>query len=188
MKIHTSRFGDLDVDKKDIITFKEGILGFENLKKFFVVDPGDQTLILWLQSIDDEATAFPIIEPKIFKPDYSICLLPSELNSLDLENENDSCVYTILTIPTDVKEMSANLKAPVIINNKTNFARQIVLQDSKLEIRFPMYNQLKMNIGKVSDDSKRTIVELDKNSESSDGTNDQNFDKKAPSRNPQLEA
>ena len=50
MKITTTRFGELEVDKKDIIEFTEGLLGFENLKKFFIVDPGDQTLILWLQS------------------------------------------------------------------------------------------------------------------------------------------
>ena len=37
MKIKTTRFGELEVDKKDIIEFTEGLLGFENLKKFFVV-------------------------------------------------------------------------------------------------------------------------------------------------------
>ena len=51
MKVKTTRFGELDVDKKDIITFKEGLLGFEGLNKFFIVDPGDQTLILWIQSL-----------------------------------------------------------------------------------------------------------------------------------------
>ena len=52
MKIDTTRFGELEVENSDIISFKEGLLGFENLKKFFVVDPGDQTLILWLQSTE----------------------------------------------------------------------------------------------------------------------------------------
>ena len=78
MKINTTRFGELEVDKKDIIEFTEGLLGFENLTKFFIVDPGDQTLILWLQSVDDANTAFPIIEPKIFQPNYMIKLLPVE--------------------------------------------------------------------------------------------------------------
>ena len=135
MKISTSRFGELEVDKKDIILFKEGILGFESLKKFFIVDPGDQTLILWLQSID---------------------------SSLSLENLNDVSVYTILTIPSNVTEMSANLKAPIIINNKTKEARQIVLQDNKLEVRYPMYMDLKKYIVTYtsSDDSKRTSVTI----------------------------
>lgn len=159
MKIKTTRFGELEVDKKDIIEFTEGLLGFENLKKFFIVDPGDQTLILWLQSIDDAATAFPIIEPKIFQPNYMVKLLPVELNSLSLENLQHASVYTVLTIPQNVTEMSANLKAPIIINNKTKMARQIVLQDSKLEVRFKMYMDLKKYIvNYTSDDSKRTNV------------------------------
>jgi len=161
VKVSTTRFGELEVNKKDIISFDEGLLGFEQLKKFFVVDPGDQTLILWLQSIDDASTAFPIIEPKIFMPDYSIKLLPAELNSLQLTGLNDASVYTILTIPQTVTEMSANLKAPVIINNQTKSARQIVLQDSKLEVRHPMYTDLKKYIvSYISDDSKRTNVEM----------------------------
>jgi flagellar assembly factor FliW len=159
VKIKTTRFGELEVDKKDIIEFTEGLLGFENLKKFFIVDPGDQTLILWLQSTDDAATAFPIIEPKIFQPNYMVKLLPVELNSLALENLQNASVYTVLTIPQNVTEMSANLKAPIIINNKTKMARQIVLQDSKLEVRFKMYMDLKKYIvNYTSDDSKRTNV------------------------------
>jgi flagellar assembly factor FliW len=159
VKISTTRFSELEVDKKDIIEFTEGLLGFENLKKFFIVDPGDQTLILWLQSIDDASVAFPIIEPKIFQPNFSVKLLPLELNSLNLENLSNASVYTILTIPQNVTEMSANLKAPIIINNKSKIARQIVLQDSKLEVRFKMYLDLKKYIiNYTSDDSKRTNV------------------------------
>jgi flagellar assembly factor FliW len=159
VKINTTRFNELEVDKKDIIEFTEGLLGFENLKKFFIVDPGDQTLILWLQSIDDASVAFPIIEPKIFQPNFSVKLLPLELNSLNLENLSNASVYTILTIPQNVTEMSANLKAPIIINNKSKIARQIVLQDSKLEVRFKMYLDLKKYIiNYTSDDSKRTNV------------------------------
>ncbi|MBF0361838.1 MAG: flagellar assembly protein FliW [Oligoflexia bacterium] len=157
MKIQTTRFGELQVDSKDVLNFSEGILGFEHLKKFFVVDPGDSTLILWLQSTSDESVAFPIIEPRIFKPDYIIKLLPNELYSLQLESLDDARVYCILTIPSDITKMSANLKAPVVINNKNNLSRQIVLQDNKLPVRFEMYKELKKCImNYISDDSKRS--------------------------------
>lgn len=161
MKVTTTRFGELEVKKSDIIHFKEGLLGFENLKKFFIVDPGDQTLILWFQSIDDKNTAFPIIEPSIFCPSYSVKLLPPELTSLELEKVSDASVYTVLTIPKKVTEMSANLKAPIIINNKNKLARQIVLQDSKLEVKYEMYSDLKKSIMSFdSDDSKRTTAKI----------------------------
>lgn len=146
MKVITTRFGELEVQENELFKIPEGILGFETLKNFFFIDPNDQTLILWLQSKEEAALAFPVIEPKIFNPDYTLKLLPSELESLELKDLSDASVYCILTIPKQVTEMSANLKAPLIINNKTKKGRQIVLQDNKLEVRFPIYNELKKYI------------------------------------------
>lgn len=171
MKIETTRFGELQVNESDIITFSEGVLGFEDYKKFFVVDPGDNTLILWLQSVEDGSIAFPVIEPKIFKPDYSVKLLPAELASLKLENLNNAVIYTILTIPQDVAAMSANLKAPIVINNQSKLARQIVLQDNKLSVKFEMYKELKKYIVNYSsDDTRRTTVSVDSSVETTTTT------------------
>ena len=159
MKINTTRFGELQVNNEDIINFSEGVLGFENLSKFFVVDPGDSTLILWLQSIEDSSIAFPIIEPKIFKPEYVAKLLPADMNNVKLENASDAKIYSILTIPSDITTMSANLKAPIVINNEKKIARQIVLQDNKLSVKYEMYKELKSYIVSFSsNDSTRTTI------------------------------
>ncbi|MFA5582814.1 MAG: flagellar assembly protein FliW [Bacteriovoracaceae bacterium] len=160
MKVKTTRFGELEVNPGDVLTFAEGLLGFENLKKYFVVDPGDSTLILWLQSTEDEKVAFPIIEPKIFKPDYIAKLLPADLNGLELESLSNAKLYSILTIPSNVVEMSANLKAPLVINSDKKIGKQIVLQDSKLSVKHEMYKELKTYIVNYSsDDARRTNVE-----------------------------
>jgi flagellar assembly factor FliW len=160
VKVKTTRFGELEVNPNDIVTFAEGLLGFENLKKYFVVDPGDSTLILWLQSTEDEKVAFPIIEPKIFKPDYIAKLLPADLNGLELESLQTAKLYSILTIPANVTEMSANLKAPVVINSSKKVGKQIVLQDSKLSVKHEMYKELKTFIVNFSsDDARRTSFE-----------------------------
>ena len=106
--------------------------------------------------MEDEGTAFPIIEPKIFKPDYAVRLLPAELASLQLEDLNDSKIYSILTIPQDVTKMSANLKAPIVINNKSKLSRQIVLQDSKLSVKYEMYKDLKKYIVSYASDDARS--------------------------------
>jgi len=159
VKINTTRFGELQVKNEDIINFPEGLLGFETLAQFFVVDPGDSTLILWLQSIEDASIAFPIIEPKIFKPDYVAKLLPNDMNNVQLDNICDAKIYSILTIPSDITTMSANLKAPIVINNNKKFARQIVLQDNKLSVKYDMYKELKSYIlAFSSSDSKRTTI------------------------------
>jgi flagellar assembly factor FliW len=157
VKVKTTRFGELELNPSDLVTFAEGLFGFENLKKYFVVDPGDSTLILWLQSTEDEKIAFPIIEPKMFKPDYIAKLLPADLNGLDLDSLQSAKLYSILTIPANVTEMSANLKAPVVINSAKKIGKQIVLQDSKLSVKHEMYKELKSFIVNFSsDDSRRT--------------------------------
>jgi flagellar assembly factor FliW len=172
VKVNTTRFGELQVNKEDVINFSEGLLGFENLKKFFVVDPGDSTLILWMQSIDDAKVAFPIIEPKIFKPDYVAKLMPADMNSVELENISQAKIYSILTIPSDITQMSANLKAPVVINNEKKIAKQIVLQDSKLNVKHEMYKELKSFIvAYASDDSKRTNVNISSNNNAANNEN-----------------
>ena len=184
MKITTTRFGELQVNKTDVLTFKEGILGFEQLKKFFVVDPCDSTLILWLQSIEDGAIAFPIIEPKIFKPDYIVKLLPAELISLSLEKIDNALVYSILTIPKDIQQMSANLKAPIVINRETKECRQIVLQDSKLSVKHEMYKQLKQYIVSFSSDDKtRTKVTYSDDNGNANTANNQPKPKAAEANN-----
>lgn len=174
MKIHTSRFGEVELNDQDIINFPEGILGFENCKRFFVIDPSDGSLVLWLQSVSDPDVAFPIIEPEIFKPNYTPDLMPSDIRTLELDHVKDAKVYTVLTIPVDVTKMSANLKAPIIINSKKNSGRQIVLQDNKLEVKYEMYQELRqalLSSRQFSDDTRRTAATTRKTTTDSSKTN-----------------
>lgn len=160
MKVKTTRFGDWEInDQTDIIYFAEGILGFEKLHKFVIIDPGDKTLIVWLQSLDNPSVAFPMIEPAFFNLDYKVNLLEHDLQALELENLLGTQIYTILTIPQDVTLMSANMKAPVVINTELKKGRQVVLQDNKPSVRFEMYKELKKYlVAYESDDSRRTRI------------------------------
>jgi flagellar assembly factor FliW len=160
VKIKTTRFGELEVAQGEIIKFKDGIIGFEQQKSFVVVDPNDQTLILWLQSTTTPNVAFPILEPQIFKNDYCPTLMPTDMKSIQLENTLEARVYAILTITSDITQMSANIKAPIVINQAKQVGRQIVLQDNKLTVKHEMYRELKFSISnfQTSDDQRRTLV------------------------------
>ena len=144
MKVNTSRFGVVEVSNSDIMDFPDGLLGFETLKKFFIVDPADETLILWLQSVDNADVAFPVLEPKLFKADYKVRLSANELRSLKIDStkDKDTLVYCILTIPADVNAMTANLKAPLVINIASQTARQVVLQENEYSVKFSIYKEL----------------------------------------------
>ena len=146
MKISTARFGSLEVEDQDILFFSQGILGFEDLSRFFIIDPKDEALIMWLQSVDDGKVAFPIIEPQVLDANYSVKFLSSDLEVLGLKDSGDIEVYVILTIPKDIKKVSANFKAPLIVNPKRNLGGQIVLQDNRWSVCREVYRELKTHI------------------------------------------
>lgn len=144
MKIQTSRFGALDVQDADLIQITEGLLGFETLKRFFIVDPADETLVLWLQSADQADVAFPILEPKLFKHDYKVRLSANELRALKMDSitKKEALVYCVLTIPEDVTKLTANMKAPVVINADERVGRQVVLQENDYNVKASIYREL----------------------------------------------
>lgn len=150
MKIKTARFGEMEIKDDDMITFPDGILGFPNNKKYCLIDSGDDTLILWLQSIEDSNIAFPVLEPRVFKNDYIVKLSQQELTQLKLENINQSVVFNILTIPKDVSQMTANMKAPIVVNLNEQVGKQVILQENEYALKHTMFRELKIHLSTIS--------------------------------------
>jgi flagellar assembly factor FliW len=144
--VKTGRFGQIEVSSEEIISIPSGVLGFPEDHDFCLVDPGDDTLILWLQSLKNPHLTFPVLEPKIFKPDYVVRLSAAELRELRLSTIRDASVFTILTIPSNLAEMTANLKAPLVINVREKTAKQVVLQENDQPIKHPMFKELRAHL------------------------------------------
>ena len=69
--VPTTRFGTIEVEEDIIVTLPEGIIGFEKWKRYVVVRHDDNTSFRWFQAIDTPEVAFPILEPREFRPDYA---------------------------------------------------------------------------------------------------------------------
>jgi flagellar assembly factor FliW len=136
MQIKTKAYGLVDVDLAETITFKQGIIGFEDKQKFILLGSSEENdLLLWLQSIEDENLAFVVIQPRFFKPDYHPKIQASELEDLDIESDLDLLIYSVVVVPEDISKMTANLRAPIIINVKNNQGKQVVLSDDIYKIK-----------------------------------------------------
>lgn len=146
MKIETSRFGTVELMEDDIIEFSEGLLGFGNIRKFVLLDDPDDEIFAWLQSCENADIAFPVLEPELFTDNYRINLSKNDLASLSLASMEGTRAFTIITIPEDATQMTANLKAPIVINVKKKLARQIVLQDNTLAIKEPIFSKLQQRV------------------------------------------
>lgn len=147
MNIPTSRFGTIGVTTEDILTFPEGLLGFSDLNRFVLLDDPTDEIFAWLQSCEEPSIAFPVLEPELFMDNFSMNLTKSDLKGLNVESTGQSLrSFCIITIPEDPTQMTANVKAPVVINVKDKMGRQCVLQDNKLEIREPIFAKLQQRV------------------------------------------
>ncbi len=144
--ITSSRFGKVEINEKDTIFFPEGLLGFADLRKFVLLDDPEDDIFAWLQSCEVAEVAFPVLEPELFSGNYNFKLTKRDMEALDLEKDQRYRVYTIVTIPDDPTQMTANLKAPVIINVPDRKARQCVLQDNDLPIRHSIFTDLQKRV------------------------------------------
>lgn len=140
-EITTVRFGKIAIDEEDIIRFKDGLPGFPEEKEFILIPLGENEPFLFMQSLMDADLAFFITNPFIFFKDYEFVLSDEVLEELDIKSPEDFCVYSILSMTDkNIEKMTANLVAPVIIQNKTKEARQVILEKTSYTTREGLFH------------------------------------------------
>lgn len=127
LNLETKYFNEVQVDDKKFIYFEDGIPGFEERHRFTLINPSDEPDLFFLQSIEDPEVCFVMMYPALLIGDYSIEINDDIVRKLDIKVPEDIAVYTIVNMKEDLKESTANLKAPVIINFKNQRAIQGIL-------------------------------------------------------------
>ncbi|WP_434577712.1 flagellar assembly protein FliW [Thermoanaerobacterium thermosaccharolyticum] len=143
MDIKTKNFGLVSYNEEDVLYFDDGIPGFEGLKSFILLSVDEYTPFKWLQSLDDTNIAFVIIDPKVVVKDYKVEINEETVKLLDIKDLNHILVFAIVVIPDEIEKMTANLKAPIIINAENNKGMQILLDNDDYMIKHPILKELK---------------------------------------------
>ncbi len=129
--IENPQLGSIKVETDKITTFHEGLIGFENLKRFVIIDLEEYEPFQWLLSIDDSDISFPIISPILVIDEYSPAISKAKAYNLGEFQDQDLLLYVIVTIRPELKRVTANLKGPLIVNIKQALGQQIVLDDDR---------------------------------------------------------
>lgn len=128
--VETTRFGAIDVEKDLLIELPGGLIGFEDCTRFVVIHQDENSPFRWLQSLDDGAVAFPIMDPWQFRPDYAPSISDADAAELGLTPEKPKLVFAIVTVPlNNPRGMTANLLSPVVINPLTRQGKQVIVLD-----------------------------------------------------------
>jgi len=141
VKVLTKAYGMVEVNERQKINFPSGLFGFESLKDYVLLDATEQPFY-WLQSVDEENTAFILIDPFIFRPDYEMDINNEELIPIGITESEKAVIFSIVTIPPDNGPMTANLQGPLVINRDSRLGIQAVLTDSRWKTKHDIMAEL----------------------------------------------
>jgi flagellar assembly factor FliW len=137
MKTIQSRFGEIEYDPQNVVTFPEGLIGFEDLRQFIVMPNKKEGLLFWIQSVEDPEVALVLTDPTNFFLTYKVVPEEGERAKLDISEEDDSYSLVVVTVSPQ-QEVTFNLMAPILFAPKTNRAIQVILEKSGYSTREPL--------------------------------------------------
>lgn len=126
-----AKFGEVTVEGTSVLSFSEGLPGFERLKTFGIVQVDDEAPFLRLLSVDEQAVGFVVLNPMLIFPDYNPNFGSEDLDGLQIEATEDLEMYCIVTLSQVPSEVTANLKGPIAVNTRKMLARQMILVDDR---------------------------------------------------------
>ncbi|MEI7812250.1 MAG: flagellar assembly protein FliW [Ignavibacteria bacterium] len=126
MKITTGQFGEIEFDESMLIEFKDGIIGFEEYKKYLLINSGDE-LFLWLTSVDEPEIVFPLCSIRILMEEYP--------------QFNDGEAFGIVMLNQDPLKITINLKSPVYINQDEKSGFQKILDEDDRPIDYILFKE-----------------------------------------------
>ena len=142
IEIRTTRYGELEtveIAEDTVLTFPEGVPGFERHRHFALIQDPKLAPFAWLQSLNDPLVGFLVIEAGLLVRDYEFDIADPDVELLELNDASEATVLSILVVPEDVRAMTANLQAPLIMNPQKRIAKQVILTDERFPLRYPVF-------------------------------------------------
>jgi len=125
----------VDIPELDLVG---PIAGFPEHRRFVLVRLDEDGLLFELRSLEDEALRFVVIPPLPLFPGYAPELDDEDVEILGLESAEDALVFVIVSVGESLAESTANLLAPVVINQRTLRGAQVLLTGADLPLRQPL--------------------------------------------------
>lgn len=141
MLINTKFLGSIEIEENEIIDFEHGLPGFKELHKFVLLTMPDNPSLHYLQCLEKETLCFIVMDPFLILESYDIDISEETVEELGIAKAADISLYSILTIPENIKDITANLVAPIIINNTNNKACQEVINDSRYGLKYKLFRE-----------------------------------------------
>lgn len=135
-RIETS-LGPLDYDDSAVVEFPVGLPGFEQQKRFLLVERPDLRPLVLLQSVDEPALRFLTMPVHTIDPAYHLSVSAEDLAVIGVEGPEKLLALAVICL-REQQPPTANLLGPVVINQSMNRAVQSIRDDSAYSAHHPV--------------------------------------------------
>jgi flagellar assembly factor FliW len=130
MRIQSQRFGEFEIDPRDVIDFPEGLIGFVADRKFVLLRHRETSPIGWLQSISRPDFAVPVVSvDALALTDTSIISAARMDGPGDADGVPNYAVMAVLCAPPG-QRATVNLLAPIVVDVRSHKGAQIILDST----------------------------------------------------------
>ena len=120
-----SRFATAEVDPADVLTFPDGLPGYEMVREFVLLDVPDQAPLKVLHAVSGAEPCFLVVDPTVVLPTYRCELTDADRLRLGAVDDHSLVWLAIVMVGQD-GTVAVNLRAPIVINPARMTARQVM--------------------------------------------------------------
>lgn len=132
MKIDIAKFGlkDVPVNPDAVFNFPQGLVGFDDARRFTLFHEEGKPTVFWLQSLDDPRLAFSVVPPESIDVQYEMELSDEDCALIDLKDPAEVVVVVILyREEADNGRVAANTRSPLVLNTRSRLGMQKILRE-----------------------------------------------------------
>lgn len=139
--LESSRFGTIEVPNAIILRFEQGMIGFPEHTEYVLLKQRQDSVFMWLHSTTDPSLAFPVVLPWAFHWEYEVKLGDEDLEAIGVSNASQISIMCVVNVGADVRKGTINLFSPIVINNDTRLARQVINTADGYSTRDPLFKE-----------------------------------------------
>ena len=137
--IESTRFGTIEVPDAIRLNFPQGMIGFPEHTEYVLLKQRPDSVFMWLHSTSDAALAFPVVLPWAFCWEYEVKLGDEDLEAIGVDNASQLSIMCVVNVGSDVRKGTINLFSPIVINNETRLAKQVINTADGYSTRDPLF-------------------------------------------------
>ncbi|MFC1746968.1 flagellar assembly protein FliW [Candidatus Neomarinimicrobiota bacterium] len=122
----------------DPFDFPAGLPGFEEHKQYVLIGRQNMRPFQWLRAVDDDAVSLPVISCLLLNRNCLPQLKPDHMDLLGEPSRDKVAPFFVLRVNTADGTITANTKAPIIINLENMQGYQVIVDGDHLRVDEPL--------------------------------------------------